>query len=90
VLLPNLTIGEFAMVGAGAVVTRDVPAYALVMGNPARTRGWVCQCGHVLKFINGIAACGSCKRQFSRDGVVIILERPRIYKPRRTEPITIQ
>jgi UDP-2-acetamido-3-amino-2,3-dideoxy-glucuronate N-acetyltransferase len=42
------TIGEFALVGAGAVVTRDVAPYALVLGNPGRRRGWVCQCGLVL------------------------------------------
>jgi UDP-2-acetamido-3-amino-2,3-dideoxy-glucuronate N-acetyltransferase len=48
-ILPGLTIGSWAMVGAGAVVTRDVPDYALVFGNPARIRGWICQCGENLK-----------------------------------------
>jgi len=43
------TIGEYAFVGAGSVVTRDVAAYALVMGNPARRTGWMCRCGEKLK-----------------------------------------
>lgn len=44
-LLGNLTIGRLALVGAGAVVTQDVEPYALVLGNPARQVGWVCECG---------------------------------------------
>ena len=44
-ILPNVTIGRFALVGAGAVVTRDVPDHALVVGNPARRVGYVCHCG---------------------------------------------
>jgi UDP-2-acetamido-3-amino-2,3-dideoxy-glucuronate N-acetyltransferase len=42
------TIGEHALIGAGSVVTRDVPAYALMAGNPARRMGWVCACGETL------------------------------------------
>jgi UDP-2-acetamido-3-amino-2,3-dideoxy-glucuronate N-acetyltransferase len=45
------TLGRYSFIGAGAVVTRDVPDYALVVGNPAQIRGWVCQCG--IKLING-------------------------------------
>ncbi len=48
VILPGVTVGEFAMVGAGAVVTHDVPAHGLVYGNPARLRGYVCHCGRPL------------------------------------------
>lgn len=45
IILCGITIGQYATVGAGAVVTRDVPDHALMLGNPARQRGWVCVCG---------------------------------------------
>lgn len=45
IVIPGLEIGRYALVGAGSVVTRDVPAHALVVGNPARRVGWVCACG---------------------------------------------
>ena len=44
----GITIGRFAMIGMGSVVTKDVPDYHLVIGNPARTYGYVCECGHPL------------------------------------------
>jgi len=44
-ILCGITLGRFAFIGAGAVVTKDVPDYALMVGNPARQRGWMCQCG---------------------------------------------
>lgn len=44
-ILCGLTIGRFAFIGAGAVVTRDVPDFALITGNPGRQRGWMCRCG---------------------------------------------
>ncbi len=46
-VLPGVTIGRFAMVGTGAVVTKDVPDHGLVYGNPARLKGFACECGHV-------------------------------------------
>ncbi len=64
------TIGEYAFVGAGSVVTRDVPAYALVMGNPARRTGWMCRCGEKLGKIGAgaRAACAACKAEYTLSG----------------------
>lgn len=50
-IICGLTVGEYAMIGAGSVVTRDVPPYGLVFGNPARLKGFVCQCGKKLNKI---------------------------------------
>jgi acetyltransferase-like isoleucine patch superfamily enzyme len=68
IILPGVTVHKFAFVGAGAVVTRDVPAYALVAGNPASRRGWVCQCGQPLQFHDEAAVCGTCGRGYTRRG----------------------
>jgi UDP-2-acetamido-3-amino-2,3-dideoxy-glucuronate N-acetyltransferase len=58
-------IGEFAFIGAGAVVIKTVPAFALVVGNPARQTGWMSEYGHKLKFdANGIAECPESKEKY--------------------------
>ena len=58
-ILCGITIGEAAMVGAGAVVTKDVPPYALVYGNPAKIHGYVCDCGRKL---DAKLYCAHCKK----------------------------
>ena len=58
-------IGEYALIGAGSVITKPVPAYALVVGNPARQIGWVSQYGHRLNFnSNGIAICPETNQEY--------------------------
>ena len=58
-IIAGSTIGENALIGAGCVVIRDVPAHALVVGNPARQIGWVCDCGERLDDSMGCKACGA-------------------------------
>ncbi|MEG2274418.1 MAG: acyltransferase [Clostridia bacterium] len=57
-------IGKYALVGAGSVVTKDVPDYALVYGNPASVKGYICNCGEQIKFINDEAECGACHKKY--------------------------
>ena len=64
IILPGVTVGEFALVGSGAVVTRDVPAYALVMGNPARQYGFVCKCATKLIEDGGSYHCPKCGEKY--------------------------
>lgn len=72
------TIGEHALIGAGSVVTKDVPDYAIVYGNPARHRGWACKCGHGIQFASNEATCSECTRRYellAEDRIQLIWER---------------
>lgn len=67
---PGIVLGEFAMIGMGSVVTKDVPAHALVHGNPARVRGYVCACGPFLGEQaaierGGKVSCERCGREYT-------------------------
>jgi UDP-2-acetamido-3-amino-2,3-dideoxy-glucuronate N-acetyltransferase len=68
----GITIGRYAFIGAGAVVTRDVPDFALIYGNPARQRGWICACGIKLPLSTGpaeeTAECASCGTVYRKAG----------------------
>jgi UDP-2-acetamido-3-amino-2,3-dideoxy-glucuronate N-acetyltransferase len=68
-------IGCYAFVGAGSVVTRDIPDYALVHGNPARVRGWMCACGIKLPFGVGPqeeeCRCETCGKSYKRAGMTV-------------------
>jgi UDP-2-acetamido-3-amino-2,3-dideoxy-glucuronate N-acetyltransferase len=60
------TLGRYCFIGAGAVVTKDVPDYALIYGNPAKINGWMCECGVKLNFKKNKAACIACGKHYKQ------------------------
>ncbi len=64
-------IGKFALIGAGAVVTKEVLAYALVVGNPGKQIGWVSEYGHRLDFNNGMAICLESKNKYELNNNIV-------------------
>ena len=61
----GITIGRCALIGAGAVVTKDIPDYAIVVGIPAKQIGWVCECGNNLSFEKENTICSKCGRRYT-------------------------
>jgi UDP-2-acetamido-3-amino-2,3-dideoxy-glucuronate N-acetyltransferase len=61
------TIGKYAFIGAGSVVTKDVPDYALVYGNPGKVKGWACQCAEEITFRSGRAVCKACGKKYRKE-----------------------
>jgi UDP-2-acetamido-3-amino-2,3-dideoxy-glucuronate N-acetyltransferase len=73
----GVTLGEYCFIGAGAVVRSDVPAYALMVGVPARRVGWMCQCGNRLQLQAGRASCAACGATYrEREGVLARIDHP--------------
>jgi len=73
----GITLGEYSFVGAGAVVTADVPPYGLMVGVPARRVGWMCHCGVRLHLSNGNGSCGRCGRVYREEaGRLVSIDRP--------------
>jgi len=68
------TIGQYAFIGAGAVVTKDVPDFALIVGNPARRVGWMCRCGVRLQLDGERGRCAACSSAYVLEGGTLRLE----------------
>ena len=69
------TLGRFSFIGAGAVVTKDVPDFALVVGNPGRIVGWMCECGTRLHFDDSFATCDKCGRGYRQEDEETVVQK---------------
>ena len=80
-IICGVNLGQYAFVGAGAVVNRNVPAFALVVGSPARQIGWMCQCGERLRVLDGAARCEVCGASYREAATELTMIDP----PRRLD-----
>lgn len=72
-IICGTTIGKYALVGAGAVVTKDIPDYALMIGNPAIIKGWRCDFGEGIQFVENKGTCKECKKDYlMKDGTTVL------------------
>jgi UDP-2-acetamido-3-amino-2,3-dideoxy-glucuronate N-acetyltransferase len=77
-ILCGITLGEYSFIGAGAVVRSDVPAFALMVGVPARPVGWMCQCGVRLQIREGRGVCSACGAGYREtDGALRLIDPPK-------------
>lgn len=74
----GVTIGRYAMIGAGAVVKADVSDYAIVVGIPAKQIGWACRCGTTLKFDNTQATCSYCNNTYALENNNLLIVEEKI------------
>jgi UDP-2-acetamido-3-amino-2,3-dideoxy-glucuronate N-acetyltransferase len=76
-ILCGITLGEYSFIGAGAVVRSDVPAFAIMVGVPARRVGWMCRCGVRLQLREGRANCSACGTRYTEnEGVLRLIDPP--------------
>lgn len=70
-IICGITIGKNALVGAGSVISKNIPNYALVVGNPAKQIGWICECGNKIKFKTNKTKCPICRRGYIKKNNIV-------------------
>ena len=76
-ILAGVTIGRFATIGLGSVVTKSVPDFAMSAGNPSKIHGWMCKCGLPLKQSSGLWECNECHRKYQKEKEKLTELKPR-------------
>lgn len=71
VVICGITIGKYAFIGAGAVVTKSIPDYGLVYGNPAKLKGWMCECGQKIPLKFSKYSCSGCQRSYLQEKQIV-------------------